>query len=333
MIFYKQKWFKILGSFFLAIFILVAFFSLRFKPAEKIEWGLSFSESYVEYLGFDWKKTYLEVLDDLKPKKVRIMAYWEKLEPKQGEYDFQNVDFMLSEAQKRGVQILLVVGHKQPRWPECHHPAWYENLSQKEQDQAVLVMLSEVVRHFQKFSNIAYWQLENEPFFNYGPNCDPLGKELFKKELDVIKSLDPRPVVVTDSGEKGAWLPLAWAGGDIFGSTMYREAYYEKKGRYIKYPLPPAFYRVRAGMIRALTSINEILGVELQAEPWFVQEIYHTSLEKQLQIMDLNKLNANINYAEKVGFKENYLWGTEWWYYMKQNNHPEFWERIKQLNQ
>jgi len=39
-----------------------------------------------------------------------------------------------------------------------------------------------------------------------------------------------------------------------------------------------------------------------------------------------------VEFAKKVGFPEIYLWGAEWWYWLKiTQNHPELWDTAKEL--
>ncbi|MFA4931278.1 MAG: hypothetical protein WC570_05445 [Patescibacteria group bacterium] len=46
--------------------------------------------------------------------------------------------------------------------------------------------------------------------------------------------------------------------------------------------------------------------------------------------MNLDRLEKNFDYASRVGFSRAYLWGVEWWYWMKEtNNDPSFWEAVK----
>jgi len=48
--------------------------------------------------------------------------------------------------------------------------------------------------------------------------------------------------------------------------------------------------------------------------------------------MNFEQFKENIAYAKTAGFSENYFWGAEWWYWMKEKqNHPEFWNYAKEL--
>jgi len=70
--------------------------------------------------------------------------------------------------------------------------------------------------------------------------------------------------------------------------------------------------------------------IELQGEPWVAGWTTNVPLEQQFASMNDVRLVDNINFARKVGFAEIYVWGVEWWYWVKVNqNHPEVWEAAK----
>ncbi|HMQ01848.1 MAG TPA: beta-galactosidase, partial [Candidatus Doudnabacteria bacterium] len=259
------------------------------------------------------------ILDDLEVKHVRLAAYWSEVEPNLGEFDFTMIKALLTEAEVRNVNVILAVGRKLPRWPECHEPAWYHHLTPEQKEAALLTMLEKTVLELKTYDNIVAWQVENEPFFDFGLNCPIIKSSLYKKEVALVKSLDNRPIVGTDSGEKGPWITTAWGGVDIFGATMYRTVYLDKKEKYTTYPLPPWTYNVKAGLVRIFSGANETIGVELQAEPWFAGVgAQSTPEEIQQRLMSPAILQANIDYATQAGLKENYFWGTEWWYWYEQ---------------
>jgi len=48
--------------------------------------------------------------------------------------------------------------------------------------------------------------------------------------------------------------------------------------------------------------------------------------------MNLEIFKRNIDFAEKTGLKEFYLWGGEWWYWLKtKQNNDEIWQEVKNL--
>ena len=325
----KLLW-KILGVVvaLAALFIIVAYF--KYKPDPNPDWGLTFSYQEAQGLGFDWKTMYLDILSDLKPKHLRLMTYWNDTEKIPGEFDFTIADQMVSEAQRQNVQVVLVVGLKQPRWPECHAPEWYNALSPAEKGSAVLDAVHATVEHMKQYSNITEWQVENEPYFGFGTECGKSDPGLLKQEVSAVKALDSRPVLVTDSGDRGSWFGVARSGADNFGFTLYRVSYDENYGGYYKYPLPPAFYRIRAGMLQMFSSIHTVSDVELQMEPWFTNGALNMPVSEQRALMNPKVFADNLAYAKSTGVSAHYLWGVEWWYWMaKRNNDWGMWDAAK----
>lgn len=239
---------------------------------------------------------------------------------------------MVKEAQKRQVQVLLVIGYKQPRWPECIAPAWALDLPLPKRQQAILSYLKAAAAHYQKDSNIWGFQVENEPLLKFGDNCDEPDRSFLIQEVNLVRSLKTgKKIVVTDSGELRAWrTPMRVS--DIFGTTLYRSAYDKFLG-YFYWPIPPAFYHFKSDGARVVFAPNNQKTIisELQTEPWSIRSLAEVPLDKQLQLLSLNQFKDNIDYGKKTGFDEIYLWGVEWWYYMKQKGHPEYVDYAKTL--
>lgn len=301
------------------------------KPAENIDWGVVFSQKHAKYLGLDWQETYLALLDDLKVKNVKVASYWDLIEPQEDNYDFTDLDWQVEKAKEHGAEILLVVGMKSARWPECHIPGWAGNLSKEQQQEKILKFLEAAVLHYQNSDVIKGWQVENEPFFVFG-ECPWADKEFLKKEVALIKSLDvkQRPVVISDSGEGPFWFNAAKI-GDTVGITMYKKVWVSQLGFYFTYPFPPVFYHRKAELIRRFFD-KEVICVELQAEPWGPRLLYDTPLEEQQKTMNLEQFRYNIEFAKRTGLKEFYLWGAEWWYWMKnQQGQGTIWEEARKL--
>ena len=94
-----------------------------YKQSE-LEYGVTFSQKQAQNLGLEWRQVYLSIFDDLGVKKVRLPAYWDEIERQEGSFFWEDLDWQLSEAEKRNVEIVLAVGARLPRWPECHFPSW-----------------------------------------------------------------------------------------------------------------------------------------------------------------------------------------------------------------
>lgn len=327
-----KKFLKYFILVFLFLFLVFAsyFFIGKAPEPEKITWGVNFSQKHTQNLGLNWRETYLAILDDLGAKNIKLAVHWDLIEPESGEYNFSDLDWQLTEALKRNAKIILLIGIKTSRWPECHIPFWVSVLPRKIQQEKVLELVQQIILRYKENDSIFAWQIENEPFFPFG-ECPWIDKDFVRKEINLAKSLDSeRPVIISDSGEWSWWVQAARL-GDIVSTTIYRKAWFEIAGAYINYPLPPVFYWRKAQIIKKFFNKEVICG-ELQAEPWGKVVLYYSPLEEQKKTMNLDQFRKNIDFAKKTGLNTFYLWGTEWWYWMKtKQNQPEIWEEAKKL--
>lgn len=290
-------------------FVVYQIAAYRSKP-ETIEYGVSFNVPYAQELGLDWKETYLAILDDLEFKKLRLAAHWPLVEPKKGEYDFSYLDFQIEEAAKRGVDVILVIGRRVPRWPECHVPEWASRLSKDDWQNELLQTVEELILRYKDNANIKYWQIENEPFlkvFAYD-QCGNLDKEFLDKEISLVRELDPeRPILMTDSGNIGNWSG-AYSRGDAFGTSTYLYFWNPIFGKF-KSALPASFYRVKTNFMSLIYGKKDTFLIELSLEPWLTKPLIETSVETQFQMMDLKRMKNIIKYAKKLVLISNIYGG------------------------
>jgi hypothetical protein len=311
--------------------LLFGFFNLPGPaPREDVTLGITFSSRYAADLGLDWKETYLALLDGIGVRKVRIPVYWDLVERTEGQYDFSDIDWQVDETDKRGGEIILVIGQRVPRWPECHIPGWVgENEVLREKQ--LLHFMQAAVERYRDRGVVKIWQVENEPFLVFFGQCPPFRREMLDKEIAWVKQLDPsRRILTTDSGELSLWYQAAHR-GDEFGTTMYRHIYKHGYG-YFTYPLGPNFFIAKRWLVEFLTVQEHFSVIELQAEPWASGWVANVPLEEQFRTMDEQKLVENVTYAKRVGFPEIYLWGAEWWYWLKvSKDYPALWDTAQQL--
>lgn len=231
--------------------------------------------------------------------------------------------------------VILAVGRRLPGWPECHEPEWLkvESEQKKYKQEKILKYIETVVNRYKDYDNIKYWQVENEPYliFFSRQNCGELDENFLKQEIELVKKLDPvRPILVTDSGEFGTWYK-AYQRGDVFGTSMYLYIWWQRGIGPLRYPITPAFFRIKHNLAKLVFGEKPAIVVELSAEPWLLQPIVNTPVEIQLSRMGLGKFNEMIEFSSQTNFDTFYLWGAEWWYWMRQNGHSEFWDRAKEL--
>jgi len=322
---------------YIGLTIIVLFFILfclswsPFYKSNEIEYGLTFSDKQSTDLGLDWKAVYTAMLDDLQVKKLRLPAYWDDLEKKPDEYDWTNLDWQIDEAEKRNVELIIVVGQRVPRWPECHIPSWANNLNEKDRQEATIAHVQQVVTRYKERSTIKFWQVENEPFLKYFGTCPNFDKNFLDKEIAAVRALDTKPIVITDSGELSLWIPAARR-ADVFGSTMYLNTYSRVLQSYIRYPIEPVFFRIKKNITNLFAQPQDWMIIELQGEPWGKSSFQNLSQQEREQTMSPEKFTDTIKFIQRTGFKTFYWWGVEFWYWEKNNrNNPFYWETAKKL--
>ena len=115
-------------------------------------------------------------------------------------------------------------------------------------------------------------------------------------------------------------------------TTLYRTIWAKYLKIYVRYPIPAIFYQRKTALIKKFFDVDRIFVSELQAEPWGPKPNQELSLEEQSKSMDLEKFREIINYTKRAGFSEAYLWGVEWWYWLKQvQGNDSMWEEAKKL--
>ncbi|OGN02509.1 MAG: hypothetical protein A2655_02175 [Candidatus Yanofskybacteria bacterium RIFCSPHIGHO2_01_FULL_43_42] len=328
---------KIIIQILLIIVAVLWVFSLDFSEniSEPI-YGASFSRFHVDELGLNWKETYLALLNDLGIRNFRFSAHWPTTEPEKDKFNFSELDFQFEEAERMNASIVLAVGHRLPGWPECHTPKWVEGLSQEQHQQELLKYVETVVKRYKDSPSLKYWQIENEPFLisfsrAYCGIHNEKVNEILKKEIDLVRQLDSQhPIIITDSGEFGDWF-RAYSRADVFGTSLYLYVWPKSIDFPIRYPITPGFFRLKYNITRLILGAKPTLVIELSAEPWLLQPIIETPIEVQLDRMGIDKFNEMIDFSAKSGFDGFYLWGAEWWYWLKLNGYPEHWERAKEL--
>ncbi len=307
------------------------FLSQKEKP-ETITYGMSFNTPYARELGLDWKEVYDAFLDDLNVRHLRLAAHWPMIEPVQNVYNFTELDYQVKRAEEVGAAVVLAVGRRLPRWPECHIPAWARDLSEGERNAALLRYMEQVVSRYKNSSAVTIWQVENEPFLEVFAfeHCGKLDTDLLDKEVELVRSLDvTRPILVTDSGNLGTWTG-AYKRGDMFGTSVYVHLWNPELGP-LKTVVPPWFYRVKDNVMAVFYSEKPTVLIELSAEPWLIEPITQAPIEVQLSRMNLQKFEEILEYAAGTHFDKQYLWGAEWWYWLKLQGHSEMWERGQRL--
>lgn len=330
-----KRWLKrglLVISLIMLLSSIALFFLTRKEVPETITYGMSFNTMYANELGLDWLETYDAIIDDLGVRQLRLAAHWPMVEPEKDDYNWVELDYQLAKAEAVGAEVVLAVGRRLPRWPECHVPEWVADMTWYEQQQEILTYMQAVIERYKDNPAITYWQVENEPYltvFAY-EHCGDLDEKFLEAEVAFVKSLDSsRPILVTDSGNLGLWTG-AYRNGDAFGTSVYVHFWNPELGQF-ETILPPWWYRMKDNLMMLRYGEKETMLIELSAEPWLLEPISNVPVETQFSRMNLETFKSILDYAEGTRFEKQYLWGAEWWYWLSLNGHPEMWEHGKTL--
>jgi hypothetical protein len=298
--------------------------------------GVTFVPDYASSLGIDPHQTFSAILSDLHVKHLRLVSYWSDIEPTQGQYDFSELDWEMSQAQAHDAKVSLSIGLRQPRWPECHAPSWVTTAgAESTWVPKLTTYITAVVNRYKHNPALQTYQLENE-FFNAFGDCNNYDHNRLNTELALVKKLDPdHPVIMTRS-DNDAGFSLRKPLPDIIGISVYRHVWNTViLHRYFTYPFPSWYYAFLAGAQKILTGKPSVIH-ELQTEPWPPngQTIQQTSLNEQDKTFDAATLQATAQFARQTGIKNVDYWGAEYWYYRKTMLHdPSVWNEAKTVFQ
>jgi len=287
--------------------------------------GLTFSNRYCRHLGLDWKKTYQDILDRGIFNTVRIPIYWDKIEPSSGEFNWENVDFIVNTTKKyTKIRILPVLGRKTPRWPEYHEPVWLENCTYQSRVDSFLQYFNKFIERYPNFKTI---QIENEPLVDFGLAQIPISIKEFTDRVQAIRSLFKGEIITSDSIEWGN-ISRTLSIVDKVGINIYPRVYTSTKKVNHRSNIFRKYRRL------AKRYQNRLFVAELQAEPWWTSHVKHLTsknIRKTIKPVYIYK------YYKKLTKHTDTLlyWGVEWWYYQLNskdyNSRREGEEYIKQI--
>ena len=315
----------------LVIFGLFYFFDKQYSEnnlKKPVSFGVSYSPNYAKALGLDPKLIYQSIITNLNIKKVRLNANWDEIEPEKDKFDFTSINYFIDQSTKNNIDVTLAIGFKLPRWPECRSPKWLDPKDIELLRYRQLIMIEEVIKHYENNPTIKNWQIENEPLLTFGL-CPPPDKHFLEKEIAFVRTLTKKPIIITGSGELSfSKTPIKLS--DIFGTTLYRMVYVPILGQF-QYPLPSWFYPLKSALLKHFTpnQNQKTIVSELQTEVWTDRFLTSIPINEQVNSFPSSRIKSNIIYAKQTGFDEIYLWGVEWWYYLASNNHPEYLDIVK----
>ena len=222
----------ILGTF--AVFLILP---IQPKKNATAKLGVTYSVLAAEALGLDGEETFTTILDELDPDIIRLPVYWSLLEPEKGTYQWDFIDSQLEAVKGSDTDIILAIGHKLPRWPECHLPEWVDETTV---DEDLERLITAVVTRFKDHPNLYAWQVQNEVLFKFGECPDWSGsRKRLKRLINLVQELDTdHKVTTSDSGELSLWARTSTLPIDALSVSLYRVAY-NPSHEYFYWPVNP----------------------------------------------------------------------------------------------
>ncbi|PIQ67681.1 hypothetical protein COY25_02700 [Candidatus Uhrbacteria bacterium CG_4_10_14_0_2_um_filter_41_7] len=326
----NRKWGRVTLIFALIVLMFTTISVLVFKNNNtNLEIGATLSTTYSKELGLDPIEVLQASISDLGIKKYRVPIYWSEIERVNNVYDYTEMDKIMEIARANDLKLTLVIGQKVPRWPECFIPDWAEKMQEQERDYEIMEFIEATVNRYRDSENVERWQIENESFFPFG-KCLQLNPGLIQNEINLVRAMDDKPIQLTVSGEQSLWVWRALP-ADVLGVSLYRKVYDKNFGEII-FPYTALMYNIQRRVANIF--VDKVIISELQAEPWGVGSYIYpitNNLDKAYAEFTLENLAENLVFAKRTGADEVYLWGIEWWYFLKVNNDARLWDGAELL--
>lgn len=310
----------------------IAQWYIQTEKSKPLEMGVSFIPDYAQGLGVDPQKT-MDALTGIGVRQFRLVSYWSDMERTPGQYDFSQLDWQFKKAEAAHAKVMLVVGLRQPRWPECHIPDWAAKEPSSEWTPQLEAFMKAVVERYKDSPTLQQYQLENEYFLKGFGTCTDFSRSRLVSEYNLVKKTDPSHPIIVGRSNNALGFPVGQPQPDEFSISVYKRVWDAGfSHRYLEYPQPAWFYGYIAGVQKVFNHKDMVIG-ELQAEAWPPngKTITATSLAEQNKSFNAQRFKDRVEYGKATGMKQIDLWGAEYWYYRMEVLHdPSLWNVAKQ---
>ena len=340
-----------LAALLVALHLLIQYQWYETAPLGSPEFGASFSCKRAQHFGQDCRAALTAVLDDLGVRSLRLSVYWSDVEQSPGEYDWSSIDWQLDEIHARRARAVVSIGMKAQRYPEFWLPTWLRLTANIPPDafpedhplvqQHIFPYLDAAARHLSVHPAVEALQVENEPFVHFEGHANGwhLRKEFLAREIETVRAAGggQHRIVVSHA----SWLrrDMTWEWildhADVVSQSVYTK---RQRGPWrwlyiFPYRIGPVTPHLPGQGREAARRGKELWIGELQAEP-YEQPSVDVRREPLHATASFSPrwLRDNVHLARRSGATRVYLWGVEWWLYLRdQRGDPRIWEMGKPL--
>ena len=326
-----------------------------------VQVGISFSPIRAGYLGLDYRSAFKR-LEAMHFRVIRLSSYWDQVD-KEG---YDQLDWLMNEAQRARQPLVLTVGMKALGWPEFYVPTSVKDLTSLNQVQdvasdsslraATLAFVEDTVLRYRDNSALVAWQIENEPFNRAGPQRLWIDAEFLRDEITSVRRLDHhhRPLIVNafshfnlvfdqasarqgfdlrqwlgfdaDSAERDSLAVLN--PGDVLGLDVYTAIGYQFLGQ-DHLSRADGDWPDRLARVRDLAKRQgkQAWITEAQAEPWESAADTYTK-PKSTNPAAMRSLFENLKDA---GYGTVLFWGSEYWLWRADNGDPRWIDAVRAI--
>jgi len=329
--------------------------------AAPVQVGISFSPIRAGYLGLDYRSAFKR-LEAMHFRVIRLSSYWDQVD-KEG---YDQLDWLMSEAQRARQPIALTVGMKALGWPEFFVPTSVKDLTSLSQGldvasdsslrAATLAFVESTVLRYRDNPALVAWQIENEPFNRAGPQRLWIDAEFLGDEITTVRQLDRhhRPLIVNafshfnlvfdqasarqgfdlrqwlgfdaDSAERDSLAVLNR--GDVLGLDVYTAIGYQFLGQ-DHLSRADGDWPDRLARVRELAKRQgkQAWITEAQAEPW------ESAADTYIKPKSTNPaaIRSVFENLKDAGYGTVLFWGSEYWLWRADNGDPRWIDAIKAI--
>jgi hypothetical protein len=331
-------------------------------PPTAVRIGANFSPVEAGYMDLDPLAAFEDVLS-LNLDFVRLGAYWNLLEQRDGEFDWAQLDDYLERADARGVPVILTIGMKAPVWPEYHIPWWVHESVWLPPTGLItrdprLVYLAHrftrtVAERYAGSPGITVLQVENEPFEPVlTEHAWTLDETFLRNQVAIVRGADRlrRPILLTTyvgshrlvtglQTMQQRWIAQPVANSlfgarpqqtlielaDVIGLDIYPTIGWQFFGlpAYLSARDPDDYGLLLEWRNAVAAAGKRVMIAECQAKPWEPGDKVYFASETPS--FGPHDLRGMVGRMARYGFDDIALWGVEHWVWHRYRGNPAWW--------